>query len=162
MPACSVSLEYVLNMTTPSLPDSPDLPEASGAMVQWLGLTCQGGHYALPLANVAAVFKPQTSEQSGPQTAPHLLDIEVHDGAPVFIRSFQESFALLPSPWKDDSLQDHHWVLVLQSASKSAVGFRISHVVGPFWASASSEFVSHDGLEWQALAVPDKTEAAHA
>ena len=141
-------------MTTPSLPDSSDLPEASGAMVQWLGLTCQGGHYALPLAHVAAVFKSQSSEQS----APALLDIEVHDGAPVFIRSFQHSFALLPSPWKDAGLEDHHWVLVLQSAGRSAVGFRISHVVGPFWANALSEFVSHDGLQWQALSVPAAAE----
>ena len=153
-------------MTTPSLPDSPDLPEASGAMVQWLGLTCQGGHYALPLVHVAAVFKPQPLEQSSEpsslHSAPKLLDIEVHDGAPVFIRSFQDSFALLPSPWKDATIEDHSWVLVLQSASKSAVGFRVSHVVGPFWASAASEFVSHDGLQWQALSVPEKTEAAHA
>jgi hypothetical protein len=145
-------------MTSPSLTDTSALPEASGAMVQWLGLTCQGGRYALPLANVAAVFKPKPSTE----TPQRLLDIEVHDGAPVFIRSFQDSFALLPSPWKDASLEDHHWVLVLQSAGRSAVGFRMSHVVGPFWASALSEHVSHDGLQWQALSVPETAESFHA
>jgi hypothetical protein len=145
-------------MTSPSVPDTSALPEASGAMVQWLGFTCQGGRYALPLANVAAVFKPKPSTEPSPR----LLDIEVHDGAPVFIRSFQDSFALLPSPWKDASLQDHHWVLVLQSVARSAVGFRIGHVVGPFWASALSEHVSHDGLQWQALSVPEIGERVHA
>ena len=76
------------------IPSDPSVIQAAlsrGPSVQWIGVQWQGGFYALPVSLVAAVFK---AAQTQADSQPPYLDVEVHDGAPVFMRSFEHCFEL--------------------------------------------------------------------
>ena len=76
-------------MQISSDPSANQAPSSRGPSVQWIGVQWRGGHYALKLSSLAAVFKTSSSVQTD---VPSELDLEVHDGAPVFMRSFAHCF----------------------------------------------------------------------
>ncbi len=128
--------------------DSSTLQASSsrGPSVQWIGVQWQGGFYAIPLSRLAAVFKTQTSGPTGRRAE---LDIQVHDGAPVFMRSFSNCFDLsahpAPSNIADEELK---WALILNVPGATPLGCRVHQVVGPFWDELKSSAVHHDGQDW--------------
>ena len=86
--------------------------------VQWIGVQWRGGFYALLLSGVTAVFK--ASQAQSDSSTPN-LDIELHDGAPVFMRPFNQCFelgahlglmpGLTPDLTRDD--EEFRWALIV-------------------------------------------------
>jgi hypothetical protein len=126
--------------------------------VQWIGVQWRGGFYALLLSGVTAVFKASQA-QSDPST-PN-LDIELHDGAPVFMRPFNQCFelgvhqgltpGLTPGLTQGNPLDDEEfrWALIVNVPGASPLGCRVNHVVGPFWDELKSSAIHHEGHDWQ-------------
>lgn len=122
--------------------------------VQWIGVQWRGGFYALLLSGVTAVFKASQA-QSDPST-PN-LDIELHDGAPVFMRPFNQCFELgvyqgpTPGLNQGNPLDDEEfrWALIVNVPGASPLGCRVNHVVGPFWDELKSSAIQHEGHDWQ-------------
>jgi len=123
-------------------------PPSRGPSVQWIGVQWQGGFYALPLSLVSAVFKAaQTEADCQP---PH-LDVEVHDGAPVFMRSFEHCFELGLPAVPSLEHEEFRWALILNVPGGSPLGCRVHQVLGPFWDELKSESVHHDGQDWRLI-----------
>lgn len=114
--------------------------------VQWIGVQWRGGFYALLLSGVTAVFKASQA-QSDP-TTPN-LDIELHDGAPVFMRPFNHCFEL--GVYQGNPLDDEEfrWALIVNVPGASPLGCRVNQVVGPFWDELKSSAIHHEGHDWQ-------------
>ncbi len=114
--------------------------------VQWIGVQWRGGFYALLLSGVTAGFKASQA-QSDPST-PN-LDIELHDGAPVFMRPFNQCFEL--GVYQGNPLDDEEfrWALIVNVPGASPLGCRVNHVVGPFWDELKSSAIHHEGHDWQ-------------
>ena len=113
------------------IPPEPSVSQAEstrGPSIQWIGVQWQGGYYAVPLSGVAAVFK--ASSPSNLQ--PHKLDIEVHDGAPVFMRSFAQCFDLGPQPTPHLVQEEFHLVCL-----KSALDTPATQALRDFLQEAS-------------------------
>ncbi len=127
--------------------DLSDIPEPAsrGPSVQWIGVQWQGGSYALPLSCLAAVFKTNRSEPSGKRPE---LDIEVHDGAPVFMRAFSHCFHISSPKPPQNHQEDLKWALILNVPGSTPLGCRVHQVVGPFWDELKSSTIVHDGQEW--------------
>ena len=114
--------------------------------VQWIGVQWRGGFYALLLSGVTAVFKASQA-QSDPST-PN-LDIELHDGAPVFMRPFNQCFELGVHQGNPLDDQEFRWALIVNVPGASPLGCRVNHVVGPFWDELKSSAIHHEGHDWQ-------------
>jgi len=122
--------------------------------VQWIGVQWRGGFYALLLSGVTAVFK--ASQAQSDSSTPN-LDIELHDGAPVFMRSFNQCFelgahlglmpGLTPDLTRDD--EEFRWALIVNVPGASPLGCRVNQVVGPFWDELKSSAIHHEGHDWQ-------------
>lgn len=132
-------------MQISSDPSANQAPSSRGPSVQWIGVQWRGGHYALKLSSLAAVFKTSSSVQTD---VPSELDLEVHDGAPVFMRSFAHCFDLSQHPVAQTGQEDMKWALILNMPGSSSMGCRVHQVVGPFWDEQKSASVGHDGQEW--------------
>jgi hypothetical protein len=126
-------------------PSAIPAPSSRGPTVQWIGVQWQGGYYALPLSSLAAVFKTSTYQGAAPQPE---LDIEVHDGAPVFMRTFSHCFDLSGHAVSSFVLEELKWALILNVPGSSPWGSRVHQVVGPFWDDLKSSSVNHDGHDW--------------
>ena len=135
-------------MQIPTDPSVIQTPSSRGPSVQWIGVQWQGGFYALPLSLVAAVFKAAQTE-ADPQH--HYLDVEVHDGAPVFMRSFEDCFELGSPVVPSLEQEEFRWALILNVPSGSPLGCRVHQVLGPFWDDLKSESVRHDGQDWRLI-----------
>jgi hypothetical protein len=133
------------------IPYDPSVIQAQssrGPSVQWMGVQWLGGFYALPLSCIFAVFK--TSQTNTP--TPNLdLDIEVYDGAPVFMRSFAQCFELDSSPVAELANEELRWALILNVVGGTPMGCRVHQVLGPFWDELKSESVHHDGHDWRLI-----------
>ena len=127
--------------------DSSEIQSTSsrGPSVQWIGVQWQGAHYALPLSSLTAVFKTPIPEL-GVRRAE--LDIEVHDGAPVFMRVFSNCFDLSTHLAPNNVPEDLKWALILNVPGVVPLGCRVHQVVGPFWDELKSSTVNHDGQAW--------------
>lgn len=126
-------------------PGANQAPSSRGPSVQWIGVQWQGGYYALPLSSLAAVFKTSTYEGA---SRPSELDIEVHDGAPVFMRTFSHCFDLSGLPASSFVQEELKWALIVNVPGSSPLGSRVNQVVGPFWDELKSSSVNHDGHDW--------------
>ena len=142
------ALECQLSMQIPSDLSVIQAQSTRGPSVQWIGVLWQGIYYALPLSGVAAVFKAAQSVANPQQNE---LDIEVHDGAPVFMRSFAQCFELGSQPSAVIEQEDFRWVLILNVPGGAPVGCRVSQVLGPFWDELKSSSVLHEGHDWQLI-----------
>ena len=121
-------------------------PLSNGPLFQWLGVQWQGSNYAISLNSIAAVFK---DTQANPSNASHLqLDVAVHDGSAIFMKTFSECFALPPKIHFQPSKDLPQWAIVLNPAVSSATGCRVQSVVGPFWAKAGLASLDHDAQTW--------------
>lgn len=120
-------------------------PPSRGASIQWIGVEWQGGRYALPLSSIGAVFRAEHAEQLAEKK---LLDIEIHAGAAVFVRSFAACFDLTTQAKQADTDEERRWVVTLLSQGASPIGCRVHQVVGPFWAEAMADRVMHSGRDW--------------
>jgi hypothetical protein len=115
-------------------------------LFQWLGVQWQGSNYAISLNSIAAVFK---DAQISPSYTPHVqLDVAVHDGNAIFMKSFSDCFALPPNGHSQTSSELTQWAIVLNPPISSATGCRVQSVVGPFWAKAGLASLDHDGQQW--------------
>jgi hypothetical protein len=123
-------------------------PPSRGPSVQWIGVQWQGGFYALPVSLVAAVFK---AAQTQADSQPPYLDVEVHDGAPVFMRSFEHCFELGTLAVPSLEQEEFRWALILNVRGGSPLGCRVHQVLGPFWDELKSESVHHDGQDWRLI-----------
>jgi hypothetical protein len=123
-------------------------PPSRGPSVQWIGVQWQGGFYALPLSLVSAVFKAAQTEAD---SQPTYLDVEVHDGAPVFMRSFEHCFELGLPAVPSLEHEEFRWALILNVPGGSPLGCRVHQVLGPFWDELKSESVHHDGQDWRLI-----------
>jgi len=114
--------------------------------VQWIGVQWRGGFYALLLSGVTAVFK--ASQAQSDSSTPN-LDIELHDGAPVFMRPFNQCFEL--GVYQGNPLDDEEfrWALIVNVPGASPLGCRVNQVVGPFWDELKSSAIHHEGHDWQ-------------
>ena len=114
--------------------------------VQWIGVQWRGGFYALLLSGVTAVFK--ASQAQSDSSTPN-LDIELHDGAPVFMRPFNQCFEL--GVYQGNPLDDEEfrWALIVNVPGASPLGCRVNQVVGPFWDELKSSAIQHEGHDWQ-------------
>ena len=121
-------------------------PLSNGPLFQWLGVQWQGTHCAISLNSIAAVFKDtQTSPSNGLQLP---LDVAVHDGSAIFMKTFSACFALPPNLQFQPSSDLPQWAIVLNPPMSSATGCRVQSVVGPFWAKAGLASLDHDGQSW--------------
>ena len=121
-------------------------PLTNGPLFQWLGVQWHGSNYAISLNSIAAVFK---DVQASPSNSSHLqLDVAVHDGSAIFMKSFSDCFALPPNDYSHDSSELTQWAIVLNPPVSSAKGCRVQSVVGPFWAKAGLASLDHDGQSW--------------
>jgi hypothetical protein len=121
-------------------------PLSNGPLFQWLGVQWQGSNYAISLNSIAAVFK---DSQASPFNGLHLqLDVAVHDGHAIFMKSFSACFVLPPNLHVQPSSDLPQWAIVLNPPLSSATGSRVQSVVGPFWAKAGLASVDHDGQSW--------------
>jgi hypothetical protein len=118
---------------------------ASLMPIQWLGIQWQGGFYAVPLKMIAAVFRAAHAENLAERK---ILDIEIHAGAAVFMKSFTDCFDVPLQFAHEDSDEERRWVLVMNTLQASQIGCRIHQVVGPFWADPHSSHVAYDGKQW--------------
>ena len=116
-----------------------------GPSVQWIGVQWQGAQYALPLSSLTAVFKTAIPELGVRRTE---LDIEVHDGAPVFMRAFSNCFDLSAHLAPNNAQEDLKWALILNVPGVVPLGCRVHQVVGPFWDELKSSTVNHEGQAW--------------
>lgn len=114
--------------------------------VQWIGVQWRGGFYALLISGVTAVFK--ASQAQSDSSTPN-LDIELHDGAPVFMRPFNQCFEL--GVYQGNPLDDEEfrWALIVNVPGASPLGCRVNQVVGPFWDELKSSAIHHEGHDWQ-------------
>jgi hypothetical protein len=128
-------------------PDSSAMnaPSSRGPSVQWIGVQWQGGYYALPLSSLAAVFKTSNPQGAALQSD---LDIEVHDGAPVFMRAFSHCFDLSAHVQPSAVQEELKWALILNIPGAAPVGCRVHQVLGPFWDELKADAVHHDGQDW--------------
>jgi hypothetical protein len=135
-------------MQIPTDPSAIQSSSTRGPSVQWIGVQWQGGFYALPLSSVAAVFKagPIQSVRKDQD-----MDIELHDGAPVFMRSFAHCFDLSTQPAPVLVQEEFNWALILNLPSGSPLGCRVHQVLGPFWDELKSECIHHDGHDWHLI-----------
>ena len=119
--------------------------DARGPLIQWVGVQWQGGFYALVLSGIKAVIKTSPLRQSHLHSG---LDIEIHDGAPVFMRPFELCYELAsPAPIGLDG-EEFDWALIVNVPNTSNLGCRVQQVVGPFWDELKSVSVRHDGHDW--------------
>ena len=119
--------------------------DARGPLIQWVGVQWQGGFYALVLSGIKAVIKTIPLRQSHLHSG---LDIEIHDGAPVFMRPFELCFELAsPAPIGLDG-EEFAWAIIVNVPNTSNLGCRVQQVVGPFWDELKSVSVRHDGHDW--------------
>jgi hypothetical protein len=123
-------------------------PSSRGPSVQWIGVQWHGGFYALPVSLVAAVFK---ATQTKADSQPPYLDVEVHDGAPVFMHSFEYCFELGSVAVPSLEQEEFRWALILNLPGGSPLGCRVQQVLGPFWDELKSESVHHDGQDWHLI-----------
>lgn len=121
-------------------------PLSNGPLFQWLGVQWQGANYAISLNSIAAVFKNTPTKPSSESPIP--LDVAVHDGSAIFIKSFSHCFALPPNGHSQTSSELTQWAIVLNPPISSATGCRVQSVVGPFWAKAGLATLDHDGKAW--------------
>ena len=121
-------------------------PLSNGPLFQWLGVQWQGAHYAISLNSIAAVFKDTPATSSS--TSSIQLDVAVHDGSAIFMKSFSDCFALPPNDYSHASSELTQWAIVLNPPVSSATGCRVQSVVGPFWAKAGLASLDHDGQQW--------------
>lgn len=121
-------------------------PLSNGPLFQWLGVQWQGANYAISLNSIAAVFKNTQTKPSGEFPIP--LDVAVHDGCAIFIKSFSHCFALPLNGHSQTSSELTQWAIVLNPPMASATGCRVQSVVGPFWAKAGLATLDHDGQAW--------------
>lgn len=138
------ALECHLTMQIPPEPSVSQTEPTRGPSIQWIGVQWQGGFYAVPLSGVAAVFKASSSSSTNSRK----LDIEVHDGAPVFMRSFAQCFDLGPQPAPHLVQEEFHWALIVNVPGSAPIGCRVHQVLGPFWDELKSSSVHHDGHDW--------------
>ena len=132
-------------MQISSDPRAVQSPSSRGPSVQWIGVQWQGGHYALPLSSLAAVFKTQSTSPTGKRAE---LDIEVHDGAPVFMRAFSSCFDLNSHSPPNSAPEELKWALILNVPGTTPMGCRVHQVVGPFWDELKSSAFNHEGQDW--------------
>ena len=137
-------MSLVMHSTSETSAISPQGPRSPS--VQCIGVQWRGGFYALLLSGVTAVFKASQA-QSDPST-PN-LDIELHDGAPVFMRPFNQCFEL--GVYQGNPLDDEEfrWALIVNVPGASPLGCRVNQVVGPFWDELKSSAIHHEGHDWQ-------------
>ena len=121
-------------------------PLSNGPLFQWLGVQWQGAHYAISLSSIAAVFKDTPATSSS--TSSIQLDVAVHDGSAIFMKTFSACFALPPNLQFQPSSDLPQWAIVLNPPVSSAKGCRMQSVVGPFWAKAGLATLDHDGQQW--------------
>lgn len=133
-------------MQIPSDPGDSQANTTRGPSVQWIGVQWQGGFYALPLSGIASVFKASPSSANNSQR--HDLDVEVHDGAPVFMRSFSECFELGAHPEPRMVQEEFRWALIVNVPGSAPIGCRVHQVLGPFWDELKSSSVQHNGRDW--------------
>ena len=121
-------------------------PLSNGPLFQWLGVQWQGSNYAISLNSISAVFK--SSQVAPPGASSIQLDVAVHDGNAIFMKSFSDCFALPPNGHSQTSSELTQWAIVLNPPISSATGCRVQSVVGPFWAKAGLATLDHDGQAW--------------
>jgi hypothetical protein len=132
-------------MQISSDPSAVQSPSPRGPSVQWIGVQWQGGYYALPLSSLAAVFKTASVQGADLQSE---LDIEIHDGAPAFMRAFSHCFDLSANVLPSFVQEELKWALILNIPGAVPIGCRVHQVLGPFWDELKSTSVHHDGQEW--------------
>jgi hypothetical protein len=132
-------------MQIPSDPSESQATTIRGPSLQWIGVQWQGGFYALPLSGIASVFKASPSNANSQQPD---LDVEVHDGAPVFMRSFSQCFDLGTHPVTSLVQEKFRWALIVNVPGSAPIGCRVHQVLGPFWDELKSSSVHHDGHDW--------------
>jgi len=130
-------------------PSAPAVHES-----QWVGVLWRDSRWALPLAQVAAVFRAAAGGEA--KVAESLLDLEVHAGEPVFVVPFENCFevSLVPQALAGCSSP---WVLVLAGATGLAC--RVDEIVGPFHAVAKQQELTYQGQVW---VVSVRSEQVHA
>ena len=121
-------------------------PLSNGPLFQWLGVQWQGANYAISLNSISAVFK--STRAAAPSASSIQLDVAVHDGNAIFMKSFSDCFALPPNGHSQTSSELTQWAIVLNPPISSATGCRVQSVVGPFWAKAGLATLDHDGQAW--------------
>jgi hypothetical protein len=94
------------------------------------------------------VFKTTSAQGSALQSE---LDIEVHDGAPVFMRAFSHCFDLKDHVLPAFSPEELKWALILNVPCTAPLGCRVHQVLGPFWDELKTATVQHDGHDWLVL-----------
>jgi hypothetical protein len=129
-----------------TLSEFDNRPLSSGPLFQWLGVQWQGANYAISLNSIAAVFK--NTQADTPSVSSIQLDVAVHDGSAIFMKSFSHCFALPPNGHSQTSSELTQWAIVLNPPMSSATGCRVQSVVGPFWAKAGLAKLDHDGQAW--------------
>ena len=129
-----------------TLSEFDNRPLSSGPLFQWLGVQWQGANYAISLNSIAAVFK--NTQADTPSVSSIQLDVAVHDGSAIFMKSFSHCFALPPNGHSQTSSELTQWAIVLNPPMSSATGCRVHSVVGPFWAKAGLATLDHDGQAW--------------
>jgi hypothetical protein len=129
-----------------TLSEFDNRPLSSGPLFQWLGVQWQGANYAISLNSIAAVFK--NTQADTPSVSSIQLDVAVHDGSAIFMKSFSHCFALPPNGHSQTSSELTKWAIVLNPPMSSATGCRVQSVVGPFWAKAGLATLDHDGQAW--------------
>jgi hypothetical protein len=129
-----------------TLSEFDNRPLSSGPLFQWLGVQWQGANYAISLNSIAAVFK--NTQADTPSVSSIQLDVAVHDGSAIFMKSFSHCFALPPNGHSQTSSELTQWAIVLNPPMSSATGCRVQSVVGPFWAKAGLATLDHDGQAW--------------
>jgi len=129
-----------------TLSEFDNRPLSSGPLFQWLGVQWQGANYAISLNSIAAVFK--NTQADTPSVSSIQLDVTVHDGSAIFMKSFSHCFALPPNGHSQTSSELTQWAIVLNPPMSSATGCRVQSVVGPFWAKAGLATLDHDGQAW--------------
>lgn len=132
-------------MQISSDPSAVQSPSSRGPSVQWIGVQWQGGYYALSLSSLAAVFKTASVQGGDLQSE---LDIEIHDGAPVFMRAFSHCFDLSANVLPSFVPEELKWALILNLPGAAPIGCRVHQVLGPFWDELKSASVHHDGQDW--------------
>jgi len=129
-----------------TLSEFDNRPLSSGPLFQWLGVQWQGANYAISLNSITAVFK--NTQADTPSVSSIQLDVTVHDGSAIFMKSFSHCFALPPNGHSQTSSELTQWAIVLNPPMSSATGCRVQSVVGPFWAKAGLATLDHDGQAW--------------
>lgn len=127
-------------------------PLSNGPLFQWLGVQWQGANYAVSLNCISATFRTSPNGDANTQ-----LDVAVHDGAVVFMKTFSECFAIPPN--FQIANEKPQWAIVLNYTLPVATGCRVQSVVGPFWAKSGLVAIEHEGQQWTVVHQPG---AVHA